>query len=645
MSLIRISSAEQDKNPPSSQKYEYDYDRFVESLMDPTLKYPMVSSVFKEDNPLTVWAWVEQVVTLLLRIQSNQSMYELAIKENVCSIFTIFKLAFNIRFTNLFTNKKWVGEVIRKVLTFVVKYLISEQVKTVENKKISNSGSKPKLEERIPLIAKRSPIGLKNYKDLFQVIYLPTIAYQIQEDKAFAAQRIAGSNPLVIERLYTPLNKFPVTDAQYESVMGSSDSLQKALAEKRLYITDYEVLREIDPGTIDIEGHTIQKYIYHPIALFAVEPGECPNRRLVPVAIQCNQEPSPENPIFVAPSLNSSDQDRWAWRMAKLIVQIADGNYHEFVSHLGGTHLRMEPIAIATSRNLPVTHPLGALLRPHFEGTLFINDSAVKGLVNPGGTVDKVAAGTLKSSLVLAVKGAKDYPYSFNESSLPKVLKARGVDDSQCLPNYPYRDDGLLIWNAISEWVSNYLNLFYADDISVQNDVAIQAWIQDLTAPNGGQMTGIGEKVTDDDAVKIQTLTYLIEAITIIIFTASANHAAVNFPQASFMTYMPNMPLAGYREAPKTTVGISEKDYLDLLPPLCQAESQMNMTYLLGSVYYTRLGNYGDLYFSDNRVKDILKVFHEKLLTIELEITARNESRSTEYNVLRPSKIPQSINI
>jgi arachidonate 15-lipoxygenase len=427
--------------------------------------------------------------------------------------------------------------------------------------------------------------------------------------------------------------------------MGSSDSLPKALSENRLYITDYQVLREIDPGTIDIENYRIQKYIYHPIALFAVEPGDCPNRRLVPVAIQCYQDPSPENPIFLAPSSKSSLEERWAWQIAKLIVQIADGNYHEFLSHLGGTHLRMEPIAIATNRKLPVTHPLGVLLRPHFEGTLFINDSAVKGLVNLGGTVDKVAAGTLKSSLLLSVKGAKDYPYPFNESSLPKVLKARGVDDPQCLPNYPYRDDGLLIWNAISEWVSSYLKLFYADDIAVQNDAVIQAWIQDLTASDGGQMTGIGEKVTEDGSVTIQTLTYLIEAVTLIIFTASANHAAVNFPQAAFMTYMPNMPLAGYREAPKTTVGISEQDYLDLLPPLCQAESQMNMTYLLGSVYHTRLGNYGDSYFSDNRVQDLLKVFHEKLLTIELEITARNEVRPIEYNVLRPSKIPQSINI
>ena len=284
MSLIRISPAKPDQNPPSGQKYEYDYDRFVESLMDPDLKYPMVSFVFKEDRSLTIGAWVEQVVTLLLRIRSNQSMYDLAIKGN---IYSVFKLAFDVRFTSLIANSK----LIRKAYTFVVKYLISENVKTIQKKKISNRDPKPKRDERIRLIAQRSPLGLNNYKNLFQVIYLPIIAYQAQEDKAFAAQRIAGSNPLVIERLYTLLDKFPVTDAQYKSVMGAGDSLQKALAENRLYITDYQVLREIDPGSIDIEDHPIQKYIYHPIALFAVEPGDCPNRRLVPVAIQCYQDP------------------------------------------------------------------------------------------------------------------------------------------------------------------------------------------------------------------------------------------------------------------------------------------------------------------------------------------------------------------
>jgi hypothetical protein len=43
-------------------------------------------------------------------------------------------------------------------------------------------------------------------------------------------------------------------------------------------------------------------------------------------------------------------------------VQIADANYHEFISHLGGTHLRMEPIAISIYRKPPKTHPLISLV-------------------------------------------------------------------------------------------------------------------------------------------------------------------------------------------------------------------------------------------------------------------------------------------
>jgi arachidonate 15-lipoxygenase len=165
-------------------------------------------------------------------------------------------------------------------------------------------------------------------------------------------------------------------------------------------------------------------------------------------------------------------------------------------------------------------------------------------------------------------------------------------------------------------------------------------------------MVGIKE-TANDSTIQIQTLAYLINVVTLIIFTGSAQHAAVNFPQSSFMTYMPNMPLAGYQPAPKTTVGVSKTDYFDLLPSVEQSENQMNMTYLLGSVYYTKLGQYnGDpenenrgSYFQDVRVAQPLREFQDKLRTIELEIKARNEVRSTHYDVLLPSKIPQSINI
>jgi arachidonate 15-lipoxygenase len=61
-------------------------------------------------------------------------------------------------------------------------------------------------------------------------------------------------------------------------------------------------------------------------------------------------------------------------------------------------------------------------------------------------------------------------------------------------------------------------------------------------------------------------------------------------------------------------------------------------------VYYTRLGDYGDDYFTDPIIQNHLADFQQELLKIENEINERNKTR-TPYEFLLPSKIPQSINI
>jgi arachidonate 15-lipoxygenase len=148
--------------------------------------------------------------------------------------------------------------------------------------------------------------------------------------------------------------------------------------------------------------------------------------------------------------------------MAKSIVQTADGNFHEAVSHLGRTHLVTEPFVIATERQLASTHPVGILLRPHFEGTLFINNAAQEFLIDSQGGVDALLAATIDADRVYAAKSVQGYV--FNDAMLPTALKLRGVDDPTQLPVYPYRDDALLIWNAIHKWASDYLAIYYRTD-------------------------------------------------------------------------------------------------------------------------------------------------------------------------------------
>ena len=130
----------------------------------------------------------------------------------------------------------------------------------------------------------------------------------------------------------------------------------------------------------------------------------------------------------------------------------------------------------------------------------------------------------------------------------------------------------------------------------------------------------------------------------LICFTASAQHAAVNFPQASLMSYVPATPPAGYSPLSVMQEGFSENDFLKFLPPLEIAKSLLDILYLLISVYYTRLGDYVNNYFTDQLIQNHLAKFQQELIKIEEEINERNKTR-TPYEFLLPSKIPQSINI
>jgi arachidonate 15-lipoxygenase len=481
------------------------------------------------------------------------------------------------------------------------------------------------------LIGKGLPSGpaksLDDYRGLFKSLPLPAIADTFQQDSVFADLRVAGPNPLVIARMTGEMPNFPVTNAQFQSVMGEGDDLAAAIAEGRVYIADYSALDWLVAGS----WLTYQKYSWAPIAMFGVPRGTGRDRRLQPVAIQIGPVPGPDNPVVVRPPAGNASPD---WEKAKTAVGIADGNFHEAVSHLGQTHLVVEAFIMATQNQLS-GHPMAALLTPHFEGTLFINNAAQSKLIAPGGAVDAILAGTIDSSRVAAVKGAQAILFDFAASSPPERLAARGVSDAEALPYYPYRDLALQLWNAILGWTTDYVGAVYATEDGPANDKQLQNWVAELTSHQGGRVRHVGEPI--GGAEIIGTRTQLAKILAIIIFTASAQHSAVNFPQASIMSFAPAMPLAGYAPVP------SASPWLAMLPPLDQAFTQLNLGTLLGSVHYTQLGQYGSDYFSDARIVAALTKFQTALAAIEDGMNKSGLAQSYPY--LLPSLIPQSVNI
>jgi arachidonate 15-lipoxygenase len=267
-------------------------------------------------------------------------------------------------------------------------------------------------------------------------------------------------------------------------------------------------------------------------------------------------------------------------------------------------------------------------------GTFYINDAAESRLTGPGGGVDMVMAAPIATSRAVAVDAVKRW--DFVGSMLEADLRARGVDDPLLLPDYPFRDDARLIHGALRDWVEDYVRIWYTGDTDVRDDAELQAWVAEMGAPDGGRLAGVPA---------VQTVATLIAVVTHVVFTASAQHAAVNFPQGPLMAYAPSFPLSTY--APVGD-GDDEAAWLATLPPLGLAQLQGALGALLGGVHHTQLGRYPvpllGHFAHEPRTAAPLAALQARLEAIERTIAARNHGR-VPYPFLLPSQIPQSTNI
>jgi arachidonate 15-lipoxygenase len=476
----------------------------------------------------------------------------------------------------------------------------------------------------------RHPLSLQAYNDLFQAIPLPKFAHTFQNDEMFALQRIAGQNPVVIRRAEWTDElalQFPVTNQQYQSVMGEDDNLALASAEARLYLCDYaQSLLNTIAG--DFPPFCGQKYLNAPLALFALLKSD--RKKIRAVAIQCGQEPGKQNPV-ITPS------DEWSWAIAKTIVQSSDCNDSEYYRHLGLAHLLSEAFGVAIYRQLSREHPLYILLTPNFQGTFFTNNMAVNSILQEGSyfnITEMIFAGTVPSTLGIAANSVHDVDYT--ENMVPNELKSRGVEDPLIFPNYPYRDDALLIWRTIGRWAESYVRLYYTSDRDVIGDYELQNFVAEVSSHNGGRIQGIGP---------IETVDALIELMTAIIYTASAHHALTNFPLDDYEIYSPGWPGATYQPPPTSAKGATRKDWFQYLAPLDMALLQQALGFTVGSTYFTQLGCYPPCHFNDSRVRIPLMAYTEDLKRAEEIIRDRNSTRVLKYPYLLPSRIPQSTNI
>ncbi|NXB05284.1 LOXE3 isomerase, partial [Cnemophilus loriae] len=354
---------------------------------------------------------------------------------------------------------------------------------------------------------------------------------------------------------------------------------------------------------------------------------------------QLSQMPGPCSPIFL-PSDN-----KWDWLLAKTWVCNADFYSHELLTLLLRTHLFGEVFAIVTLHHLPTCHPLFKLLMPHFHFTLHINTLARSVLINPGGLTD---SGVTYNGLLLVVqRGLEQVTYT--SLCLPDDIHHHGMSR---VPSYHYRDNGMSLWEAIESisqslrpyrnFVTGIVTFCYGGDAAVSRDTKLQAWVMDIFTNGFLGRTSSGRPLrllavpTPSQGVpsSLQIVVELIKFLTVVMFTCSVQHTAVNNGQYDLGAFVPNAPSSMCH------------------PPLCKKGRTFLQLFLdtIPRVHVPvpperLLGQYLEEWFTEAEPWQLIQAFQGRLEEIRDQIEERNHLVELRYNYLNPLETENSISI
>ncbi|XP_073415816.1 polyunsaturated fatty acid lipoxygenase ALOX15B-like isoform X5 [Dendrobates tinctorius] len=443
------------------------------------------------------------------------------------------------------------------------------------------------------------------------------------EDSFFGYQYLNGVNPMLIKKCTKLLENFPVTSSMVASSLGTSTDLEKEMQNGNVFMADYKILHGV-PNNDLINGKP--QYIAAPMCLLWKDPQD----QLLPIAIQLGQTPGEQTPIFL-PSDNE-----WDWTLAKIWVRNAEFQVHEIVYHLLHTHLFAEVFNIATHRQLPHNHPVYKLVVPHLRYTLDINTLARIQLISPGGVFDKYTVLGMKGINALLEKAMHEVTYS--GLCLPDDIVARGLES---IPNYYYRDDGKMIWEAMESFVSGIVHYYYKSDESVQMDPELQDWVAEIYERGFLKLESSGIPSS------LETVSSLVRYLTMVVFRCSAGHAAVNLGQFDFFSWMPNGPPSMKSPPPSIKGATTLQTILDSLSDVNTTVMELVAVWQLSTepLDRKRLGNYHEVHFIEETPKKHIQEFKEKLAEISKIINEKNQSRRLSYLYLDPNHIENSISI
>lgn len=467
-----------------------------------------------------------------------------------------------------------------------------------------------------------------------------------EEDTEFARQFLAGTNPVMIE-VAKKLDQLPDNMVEY---LGKQE-LQDLADDKRLFFVSYDDIAELEVNPH--QAHPLPKnegkpqnqprYCYAPIVAFVLDKAR---EELDVLGIQL--ERTPDARVYTR---NNSGENEWLF--VKSCVTTADSNMHEWVSHLGNTHLTMEPHIIAIYNTLrKEKHPLYTFLKPLCKDTLFLNWAARGTLASFKADAfgDKQSSVGVGQFMQLIGKMWSRYSF-FEKSGLPSELASRGFDEDFDMPNYLFREDGMNLWNAYGTFAKDFVDEIYDSDEDVASDTVVQEWAIETTDASRGAVPGFPTSFKDKDT--------LVRVLQTLMWIPSGLHAAVNFPQYDYYGFVPNKPLgmrASLDSLPDKDSDIRSWMFESFFPHVSSGEEWLKMDVSLQATQTVHIltlpSNTCIDNLSDNFAKTGTKAyakFQKNLDKITDGVNDRNKeskkAKKAVYSYLNPSVVPASIDI
>ncbi|CAB4035219.1 arachidonate 5-lipoxygenase-like [Paramuricea clavata] len=226
------------------------------------------------------------------------------------------------------------------------------------------------------------------------------------------------------------------------------------------------------------------------------------------------------------------------------------------------------------------------------------------------------------------------------------------MDVNGILPYFPYRDDGLLIWDKVGKLAKEYVDLYYdafpelniavkirpkipnkpllSAPISIITDIELQSFALQLHSTNIGRIPcgrfkGFPSTITTHEQ--------LVDIVKRILFIP-IQHSAINYPVSYYGAYTPNMPTKLYY--PDT------QDFsIHNLPIYNIVSYQLSIAMTLGSIRYDKLFDYSDN-LADDQAKALVKKYYDELHgKVNKQIIERNCKRQLEGKFIYPYFMPQ----